>query len=54
MVIGVETFHYLVTVSILGKFLSGNSTFPSRQMASTYQVAPLETFKFKTPEDWPK
>ena len=23
-------------------------------MASTYQVAPPETFKFKTPEDWPK
>ena len=23
-------------------------------MASTYQVAPPETFKFKTPEDWLK
>ena len=23
-------------------------------MASTYQVTPPETFKFKTPEDWPK
>ena len=28
--------------------------FQVDKMMSTYQVAPLETFKFKTPEDWLK